>query len=129
MLPQKMQSESDRKAEVMLERLEQKLHEGSEQAKKRAASAAVTHTIPGSGINQDLHSQSTQDSQRTWANVTRAEIQKAAEWATISNRKKKPLDHRRILFVRNRQPHCCNPRDIMFEVNKALAHSRADVTV
>jgi hypothetical protein len=99
----------------MLERLEQKIHEASEQVKKRAASAAVTHTIPGFGTNQELHSQPTQESQRTWANVTRAGTQTAAEWTTISNRKKKPkkqpLDQRRILFVRNRQPHRCDPRD------------------
>jgi cation transport regulator ChaB len=87
---EKMQRESDRKAEVMLERLEQKLHEASEQLKKKAASTAVTHTIPGSGINQELHSQPTQESQRTWANVTRAGTQTAAEWTTISNRKEKP---------------------------------------
>jgi hypothetical protein len=33
------------------------------------------------------------------------------------------------LFVRNVKPHTCDPRDIMFEVNKALAHARANVTV
>jgi len=33
------------------------------------------------------------------------------------------------LFARNVQTHTCDPRDIMFEDNKALAHARADVTV
>jgi hypothetical protein len=130
---EKMQTESDRKAEVMLKRLEQNFNEASEQAKKSAASAAVTHTIPGSGVHQKLHSQPTQESQRTWANVTRMATQTAAGWTTIANRKKKPkkhpLDQRRILFVRNSRSHQYDPRDIMFGDNKALAHARADVTV
>jgi hypothetical protein len=33
------------------------------------------------------------------------------------------------LFVRNVKSYTCDPRDIMFEVNKALANSRAYVTV
>lgn len=33
------------------------------------------------------------------------------------------------MFARNAQPHACDPRDIMFEVNKALAHARAKVAV
>lgn len=34
-----------------------------------------------------------------------------------------------MLFVRNIRSHSCDPRDIMFEMNKALVHARADVTV
>jgi hypothetical protein len=33
------------------------------------------------------------------------------------------------LFVRNVKSYTCDPRDIMFEVNKALANTRAHVTV
>ena len=55
------------------------------------------------------------------------------EWTTVSNGKKKTKKHslnqRRILFVRNAQSSNCDPRDIMFEVNKALANARAHVTV
>lgn len=43
--------------------------------------------------------------------------------------KKHSLSQRRILFVRNAQSFNCDPRDIMFEVNKALANARAHVTV
>jgi hypothetical protein len=39
------------------------------------------------------------------------------------------MDQRRILFARNVQPHTCDPREIMFEVNKALAQARAHVMV
>jgi hypothetical protein len=42
---------------------------------------------------------------------------------------KHPRDQRRVLFVRNVRSHDCDARDIMFEVNKALAHARAYVTV
>ena len=59
--------------------------------------------------------------------------QAIAGWTTVNNGKKKsrkhPIDQRRVLFVRNSQSHACDPRDIMFEVNKALAHARAHVAV
>jgi hypothetical protein len=35
----------------------------------------------------------------------------------------------RILFVRNVKSYTCDPRDIMFEVNKALINARAYVIV
>ena len=54
-------------------------------------------------------------------------------WTIVTNGKKKTKKHslsqRRILFVRNAQSSNCDPRDIMFEVNKALANARAHVTV
>lgn len=78
-------------------------------------------------MNQKLQSQPARDAQRTWATVTRTTAQTAAGWATVSTRKKKPkkhpLDQRRILLLRS------GHKDIMFEVNKALAHARAYVTV
>lgn len=39
------------------------------------------------------------------------------------------MDQGQALFTRNSQSHACDPRDIMFEVNKALAHARAHVAV
>jgi hypothetical protein len=33
------------------------------------------------------------------------------------------------LFARNSQSHACDPRDIMFEVNKVLANMRAHITI
>jgi hypothetical protein len=69
--------------------------------------------------------------QPSWANIT--ESGASGGWTTVTNGKKKlkkhPRDQRRVLFVRNVQSHSCDPRDIMFEVNKALAHARAHVTV
>lgn len=44
-------------------------------------------------------------------------------------RKSHPRHQRRVLFVKIVQTHNCDPRDIMFEVNKALAYARAHVTV
>jgi hypothetical protein len=43
--------------------------------------------------------------------------------------KKHPRDQRRVPFVGNVRSHDCDARDIMFGVNKALAHARAHVTV
>jgi uncharacterized coiled-coil protein SlyX len=129
----KMQTESDRRAEAMLGRLVQKIQEASEQTVKSAAAAATAHAIPGVDPNQQSHSQPAQNAQRTWANVTRADTQTVAGWATVANPKKKlkkhPLDQRRILFIRDSRSHHCDTRDIMFDVNKALAHARADVAV
>jgi hypothetical protein len=71
--------------------------------------------------------------QPSWAAVTGTGAQKLTGWTTVANSRKKtkkhPLDQRRILFVRNVQSHNRDPRDIMFEVNKALANARAHVTV
>ena len=71
--------------------------------------------------------------QPSWATVTGNGTQKISSWTTVTNGKKKvkkhPLDQRRILFVRNVLSHTCDPRDIMFEVNKALAHARVKLTV
>lgn len=129
----KMQAESDRRADAMLERLVQKFHEASERANKSAAAATTAHAIPEFGTDRQLHSQPTQKAQRTWANVTRAGTQTVAGWATVTNRKKTlkkhPLDQRRVLFIRNSRSHHCDTKDIMFDVNKALAHARADVAV
>jgi hypothetical protein len=72
-----------------------------------------------------------QTTQPSWANIT--ETGTGSGWTTVTNGKKKvkkhPLDQLRVLFVRNVQTHNCDPRDSVFEVNKALAHTRAYVTV
>lgn len=74
---------------------------------------------------------SAQVAQPSWAKVARGGAESG--WTTVTNGRKKlkkhPRGQRRVLFVRNVQSHDCDPRDIMFEVNKALAHSRAHVTV
>lgn len=129
----KMQMESDRKTGVMLQRLEEKIFEASERPGRGIPSEVEAHKITGAGVNQKLQSQPARDAQRTWANVTRTAAQTVAGWATVSTRKKKPkkhpLDQRRVLLLRSGQSHQYDARDIMFEVNKALAHARAYVTV
>lgn len=74
-----------------------------------------------------------QAAQPSWANVTGTGAQTVTGWTTVTNVKrgvkKHSKDQRRILFIRNVQSHTCDPRDIIFEVNKALAHARAYVTV
>jgi CRISPR/Cas system endoribonuclease Cas6 (RAMP superfamily) len=57
------------KAEAMLQRLEQKVHEASERAEQKAAFVATAHKISGASVNQKLHTQPAQNAQRTWANV------------------------------------------------------------
>ena len=129
----KMQMESDRKTGVMLQRLEEKFFEASERPGRGIPSEVEAHKITGAGVNQKLQSQPARDAQRTWANVTRTAAQTVAGWATVSTRKKKPkkhpLDQRRVLLLRSGQSHQYDARDIMFEVNKALAHARAYVMV
>lgn len=129
----KMQMESDRKTGVMLQRLEEKIFEASERPGRGTPSEVEAHKSTGAGLNQKLQSQPARDAQRTWANVTRTAGQTVAGWATVSTCKKRPkkhpLDQRRILLVRSGESHQYDARDIMFEVNKALAHARAYVTV
>lgn len=129
----KMQAESDRRAEAMLERLVRDFREASVQANKSAAAVTSAQATPGLATKTHSWSQPTQSAQRTWADITRAGTQSAAGWATVVNRKEKlkkhPLDQRRILFSRDSRMHHCDTRDIMFDVNKALAHTRADVAV
>jgi hypothetical protein len=81
--------------------------------------------------NRRARPRSAQETQLSWANIT--ESGAGSGWTTVTNRKKKlrkhSRDQRRVLFVKNVQSHNYGPRDIMFEVNKALAHARAHVTV
>jgi hypothetical protein len=114
MLERLIQTESDKRADTVLGRLEQKCHEASEQTIKSAAAATIAHSIPGVGPNQQPHPQPARNAQRTWANVTRVGTQTAAGWATVANRREKlrkyPLDQRRILFVRDSWSHHYNTR-------------------
>lgn len=68
-----------------------------------------------------------------WANVAGKGVQLKAGWTTVTSGKKKPkkypLDQRRVLFTRRSESSDLDPRDIMFEINKALAHARASVAV
>lgn len=77
--------------------------------------------------------QSKQTMQQTWSKIVQKAALSANEWTTVVNRnrktKKHPLEQRRILFVRSNSAPESDPRDVMFEVNKALAHAKADVTV
>lgn len=135
-LMEKMQAEANQRANAMLQTLVQMLKNAPATENNRAAPAVETDATPrdrtrvsGSrGQQQPMRA-----AQPSWAAVTGTGSQKTSSWTTATNGKKKvkkhPLDQRRILFVRNVQPHTCDPRDIMFEVNKALAHARANVTV
>ncbi|KAI7695118.1 alpha/beta-hydrolase, partial [Hortaea werneckii] len=88
-------------------------------------------------VNQGLGAQNRQKSapatNPSWAKVAGLGAPTATGWTIVTNGKRKlkkhPLEQRRILFARNGQSHSCDPRDIMFEVNRALAHARAHVTV
>jgi DNA anti-recombination protein RmuC len=87
-----MQAESDKRAEAMLERSNQKPHEPSDRTERSAAPGATPHDIPGAGVNQKLHSHPAQKhSERglTWANVTRTAKPTAAGWAAVANRKRR----------------------------------------
>lgn len=77
--------------------------------------------------------QPNQATQQTWSKIVQKAALPANAWTTVVNRNKKtkkhPLEQRRILFVRDSPVPKSDPRDVMFEVNKALAHAKADVTV
>lgn len=87
--------------------------------------------VPAQTSNRPARPPSAPVTQPSWANITESGAGRG--WTTVTNGKKKlkkhPRDQRRVLFVRNVQSHSRDPRDIMFEVNKALAHARAHVTV
>ena len=112
----RMQTESDRRADTILERLVQKLHGVSEQVSQNIVPAVRAYAISGLRTDQQSYSQPTQVAQRTWADVTRMATQAAAGWTTMTNGKRKlkkhALDQRRILFTRNSQsqPGCSSDR-------------------
>lgn len=111
---------------VMLQALQQEV--GGPQA---PPGNSALPRVPAQTSNRPARPLSVPVTQPSWANIT--EAGSGSSWTTVTNSKKKlkkhPRDQRRVLFVRNVQSHECDPRDIMFEVNKALAHARAHVTV
>jgi hypothetical protein len=133
---ERMQAEAERRAETMLQKLTQMLKIAPKTHIDRAAPVVDTEVVLGrwkrasgsQGQNQPIRAP-----QPSWATVTGTGAQKLTGWTTVTNGKKKtkkhPLDQRRILFVRNVQSYDRDPRDIMFEVNKALANARAHVTI
>jgi hypothetical protein len=132
----KMQAEANKPAVEVLQKLEQ-MHSGAPMQDKGGAVPSFRgESTPGSATQdpgRQRQAQSERAAQPTWAGITGAGGHASMSWTTVTNGKKKlkkhPLDQRRILFTRDSQSHDCDPRDIMFEVNKALAHARAHVTV
>lgn len=131
-----MQVEADRRAESMLQRVVQtldyrqtKTDNGAQLSSAAAAAPRCAMQAPG----QQKQHQPAQRPHQTWATVAGTAAQTTPGWTTVTNRKQKlkkhPLDQRRVLFARTVQSHSCDPRDITFEVNKALAHAGANVTV
>jgi hypothetical protein len=131
-----MQAEADRRADAILQTVMQMPKNAPETENNRAAPVVETDATSGQRMRTTAsrgQQQPVQAAQPSWATVTGNGTQKPSSWTTVTNGKnevkKHPLDQRRILFVRNVRPHTCDTRDIMFEVNKALAHARAKVTV
>jgi hypothetical protein len=132
---ERMQKDADRRADAMLQRLEQMLNNSQRQDKDRVPLSS-RDSFPAGHVTEGPVRQGQQQparvAQPSWADITGMGAQTSTGWITVMNGKKKskkhPLDQRRILFARNSQSHTCDPRDIMFKVNKALAHARAHVT-
>lgn len=109
------------------------LEKGPKQ-KNRVMSSRVRTDLQSGNATQSPVGQAQlpgQTAQPSLANVVGAGTENG--WTKVMNGSKKPKKHphgqRRILLVRNVRLHSCDPRDIMFEVNKALAHARAHVAI
>ena len=133
---ERMQMEAERRAEEMLHKLTRILKIAPKNDISRAAPGSKSEPTSGRSLrksNSQEQTQSRRAVQPSWADVASTGAQKMTGWTTVSNGKKKTKKHslnqRRILFVRNAQSSNCDPYDIMFEVNKALANARAHVTV
>lgn len=123
----RIQAEADRRADAILQSLQQR------PANKESPATRVITPQSGKRAPQEgtTNAPNTRRGQISWASI--AEPGTGNGWTTVTkgkkNVRKHPRGQRRVLFVRNVQSHCCDPRDIMFEVSKALAHERAHVTV
>lgn len=123
----RIQAEADRRADAILQSLQQT------PANKENPATRVTTPQSGKHAPQEgtTNAPDTRREQISWASI--AEPGRGNGWTTVTkgkkNVRKHPRGQGRVLFVRNVQSHCSDPRDIMFEVNKALAHARAHVTV
>ena len=122
-----MQAEADRRADSMLQSLKQMLA-STPRPETSSRTPQLLKSAPQEGTT---HFPEVQRKQTSWASITGSGAGNG--WTTVTNGKKKvkkhPRDQRRVLFIRNVQTHNCDPRDIMFEANKALAHARAHVTI
>jgi len=132
----KAQAEADQRADAMLQKLVQMLNSAPKKDNDRTIPSSRADVAPGRAAqisSRQGQQQSAPAAQPTWAEVTGMGTQATTGWTAVTNGKKKLkkhlLDQRRVLFARNSQSHACDPRDIMFEVNKALAHTRAHVAV
>jgi hypothetical protein len=133
---ERMQAEAERRAESMLQKLTQMLRLAPRNHVDRVAPVIDTEVASGrstQGSGSQGQNQTTRARQPSWATFAGTGAQKTTGWTTVTNGKKRTkkhsLDQRRILFVRNVKSYTCDPRDIMYEVNKALANARAHVTV
>lgn len=131
-----MQAEANRRADAMLQTLVRMLKNAPATGNDKVASFVEPDTAQEHGTREPSSGEQQQPmraAQSSWAAVTGTGTQKTSNWTTVTSGKKKtkkhPLEQRRVLFARNVQSHICDPRDIMFEVNKALANARANVTV
>jgi hypothetical protein len=128
----KMQTETDRRADAMLRKLVQMLNIALRKDDGKTMPLSRDSVVPERAA-QVSSRQGQQQPVRAAQEVTGIGAQATTGWTTVTNSKKKskkhPLDQRRVLFARNSQSRACDPRDIMFEVNKALAHARAHVAV
>jgi hypothetical protein len=133
---ERMQAEAERRAETMLQKLTRMLKTTPRDDTGREAPFSKSEPTSERSTQKSGSQEQTQPTravQPSWAAVASAGPQKMTGWTTVTNGKKKTKKHslnqRRILFVRNVQSSNRDPRDIMFEVNKALANARAHVTV
>jgi hypothetical protein len=132
----KTQAEADRRADAMLQKLVQMLNITPRKDDDKTMPSSRASVEPGRAAqvpSRQGQQQPVRAGQPTWAEVTGKGAQATTGWTTVTNGKKKskkhPLDQRQVLFARNSQSRACDLRDIMFEVNKALAYARAYVAV
>jgi hypothetical protein len=132
----KAQAEADQRADTTLQKLVQMLNSAPKKDNDRAIPSSRADVASGRAAQisrRQGQQQSARATQPTWAEVTGTGTQTTTGWTTVTNGKKKlkkhPLDQRQVLFARNRQSHAYDPRDIMFEVNKALVHAQAHMAV
>lgn len=137
----KVQAEAEKHAEVMLQRVRQSL-KNAPQATCACTTASSTNSRGQEHVTQEASPngrtqgelRSKQATQQTWSKIVQRAAKSATAWTTVVNNrnkktKKHPIEQRRILFLRSNSAPASDPREVMFEVNKALAHAKADVTV
>jgi hypothetical protein len=133
---EKMQAEAISRVDAMLQTVVQMLKNAPATESNKTELFITADTTLGTKTRAPVRQgqqQPLRAAQQSWAAVASTGTQKTLGWTTVTHGKKKAkkhsLDQRCILFARNVQSHTCDPRDIMFEVNKTLAHAQANVTV